>query len=144
MRDSGALRGLPGEGAPLPSDPDADADDAWAARHVVRTSGATPLWADLRREIAHRRARLATRLRVHHEWLERRAALLAEVPADRIVGEAANTRAVDGRVQQEIAAALADLNALVRRHNLVAVTSVLHLPAVSAETLERLARTAVG
>jgi hypothetical protein len=142
LRDAGALRGLPGEGAPLPSDPDADAGDTWAARHVVRTSGTRPLWADLRREIAERRARLVMRLRVHHAWLERRAALLADVPADRIVREAADTRAVDERIRREIAAAVTELNVLIRRHNLVVDASALHLPAVSAESLVELARTA--
>jgi hypothetical protein len=101
------------------------------------------MWADLRREIAEQRARLALRLRVHDAWLQRRAALLADVPADRIVGEAANTRAVDERVHREIAVAVAELNELVRRHNLIVGASALHLPAVSARSLGDLARTAL-
>jgi hypothetical protein len=99
------------------------------------------MWADLRREIAEQRARLALRLRVHDAWLQRRAALLADVPADQIVGEAANTRAVDERVHREIAVAVAELNELVRRHNLIVGASALHLPAVSARSLADLART---
>ena len=84
LRDSGALRGLPGEGAPLPADPDADAGDAWAARHLSRGSAARPAWADLRQEIQHRTAGLIARLRAHDGWLSARAALLERLPAERI------------------------------------------------------------
>jgi hypothetical protein len=62
LRDAGELSGLPGEGQPLPPDPDAAASEAWAARHVLRTSGARPLWADLRRDITERRTRIADAL----------------------------------------------------------------------------------
>ena len=72
LRDGGELSGLPGEGAPLPPDPDADAGDAWAVRHVVRTARVRPVWAELRAEIGERRARILTRLRAHLAWVERR------------------------------------------------------------------------
>src|SRR5438093_4205813 len=74
LRDGGELSGLPGEGAPLPPDPDADAGDAWAARHIVRTARVRPVWAELRAEIGERRARILTRLRAHLAWVERREA----------------------------------------------------------------------
>src|SRR3989442_15089540 len=53
LRDGGELSGLPGEGAPLPPDP--DAGDAWAARHIVGTARVSPVWAELRAEIGERR-----------------------------------------------------------------------------------------
>ena len=92
LQDAGELSGLPGEGQPLPKDPDDEAGEAWAARHVLRTSGARPLWSELRRDITERRMRIVTRLRGHLAWLERRQALLEHLPAERIVSEAALTR----------------------------------------------------
>jgi len=77
LRDAGELSGLPGEGSPLPADPDDDAGEAWAARHVVRTSGAQPVWAELRRDITERRVRIVTRLRGHLAWVARRQELRA-------------------------------------------------------------------
>ena len=87
LRDRGELTGLPGEGQPLPPDPDDGAGAAWAGRHVLRTSDARPLWTELRREITERRMRIVTRLRGHLAWLERRKALLEHLPAERIVAE---------------------------------------------------------
>jgi hypothetical protein len=140
LRDSGALSDLPGEGAPLPPDPDENAGDEWAARHVLRTSGARPEWGELRREIAERRARLVTRLRAHGSWLERRAELLQRAPAERIAAETAATRDADARVRREIAAAVDELNGLTRRHNLLVTSAALHLRTMTAEGLREVAR----
>ena len=136
---AGELSGLPGEGSPLPPDPDDDAGDAWAARHVMRTAGASPPWADLRREIAEERARLVTRLRAHHAWLAGRDARLRRLPGERILGEREATRAVDERVRGELEGAIGELKALVARHNLMVVPA-LQLPPPSREGLEELAR----
>ena len=136
---SGELSGLPGEGSPLPPDPEDDAGDAWAARHVMRTSGASPPWADLRREIAEERARLVTRLRAHHAWLAGRDARLRRLPAERILGEREATRAVDERVRGDLERAIGKLKVLVARHNLM-VVPVLQLPVPSLQRLEEIAR----
>jgi len=135
LRDSGALRGLPGEGAPLPADPDADAGDAWAARHLSRGSAARPAWADLRQEIQHRTAGLIARLRAHDGWLSARAALLERLPAERIVRETA-----DRRVCEEVTAAVDEVNALVRRHNILMSAPSLHLPVITVDELVAAAR----
>lgn len=142
LRDAGELTGLPGEGAPLPADPDDAAGDLWAAQHIVRTSGSRPQWADLRREIAAQRARIVTRLRAHLAWLERRRAHLDRVPAERIVSEAASTTQTDARVRADIASAVEELNALIRRHNLLVSAASLHIGTVSVGGLEEIARTA--
>jgi hypothetical protein len=140
LRDSGALRGLPGEGAPLPADPDADAGDAWAARHLSRGAGVRPAWADLRQEIRERTVALITRLRAHDTWLRRRAELLGRLPAERIVGESARTRETDRRVRAEVAAGVDEVNALVRRHNLLVAVPSLHLVPVTVDELVAAAR----
>ena len=140
LRDAGELAGLPGEGAPLPPDPDDAAGDLWAARHVLRTSGSRPQWAELRRDIAERRARVVTRLRAHRAWLDRRAALVQGLPAERIVGEVDATRQADARVRSEVAHAVSELNALIRHHNLVVTAPALHLSAATADSLEEIAK----
>jgi hypothetical protein len=140
LRDAGELSGLPGEGQPLPADPDARAGEAWAARHVVRTSGARPLWTELRRDITERRVRIVTRLRTHLDWLERRNALLEELSAERIVAEVERTRQMDARIRAEISQATVELNALVRRHNLIVTATALHLPIATLEGLVDAAR----
>ena len=61
LAESGELRSLPGEGAPLHDD-DRGTDDGWAARHVMRQAGAVPAWVDLRKEIDAHRARITRRL----------------------------------------------------------------------------------
>src|SRR5205085_2271708 len=119
LGEAGELSGLPGEGQPLPTDPDEAAGEAWAARHVLRTSGAQPVWSELRREITEHRMRILTRLRSHLDWLERRQALLEHLPADRIVGEVALTQAADARMRAEVAHSIDELNELVRHHNLL-------------------------
>lgn len=144
LRDAGALSGLPGEGQPLPPDPDDDARDAWAARHVLRTSGARPLWADLRRDITERRARILMRLRSHLSWLERRKALLVHVAAERIVAEIKITNEADARFRADIAESIGELNALVRHHNLVVSATSLHLPTATLEGLIEVARASRG
>lgn len=139
LGDAGELTGLPGEGRPLPTDPDAEAGEAWAARHVLRTSGAWPLWSDLRRECTERRMRIVTRLRAHLLWLRRRQALLEHLPAERIVTEVALTKEADGRVRAEVAQAIAELNALVKRHNLIVTATSLHLANASLDDLIEIA-----
>ena len=133
---------MPGEGQPLPPDPDDVASEGWAARHVVRTSGARPLWAELRRDIMERRTRIVMRLRSHFAWLERRQALLDHLPAERIVAEVALTKATDGRVRREVAQAIAELNALVTHHHLVVTATSLHLNVATLEGLLDVARAA--
>jgi hypothetical protein len=140
LEDAGELSGLPGEGQPLPPDPDHAAGESWAARHVLRTSGARPLWADLRRDITERRTRIVTRLRAHRSWLERRQALLEHLPAERIVAEVALTKEADDRTRAEVAKSIAELNALVRHHNLVVTAVSLHLNAATLEGLLDVAR----
>jgi hypothetical protein len=144
LRDAGELSGLPGEGRPLPRDPDDDASDAWAARHVLRTSGARPLWADLRRDVTERRTRIVTRLRAHLLWLERRRTLLEHVPAERIVPEVALTNEADARVRAEVTLAIGELNALVRHHNLAVTATSLHIAEARLEGLIDVARASRG
>ena len=144
LRDTGELSGLPGEGRPLPPDPDDKASEAWAARHVLRTSGARPLWADLRRDITERRTRIVMRLRAHLVWLERRKALLEHLPAERIVPEVLLTNEADARVRAEVAHAIAELNALVRHHNLVVTATSVHVATVTLEGLIDVARAPRG
>jgi hypothetical protein len=135
MRDSGELSGLPGEGAPLPHDPDADAGDAWATRHLARTSRARPEWVTLRQEIETVRSRIAARVRAHLAWLERRQAQLRGLPAERILREVEATRIADERVGGALGAAVDELNALIRKHNLVVSSAALHFVPVTLETL---------
>ena len=144
LRDAGELSGLPGEGQPLPPDPDDEAGEAWAARHVLRTSGARPLWTELRREIAERRTRIVMRLRAHLVWLERRQALLKDLPAERIVSEVALTNEADARVRAEVAQAIAELNALVKHHNLVVTATSIHVATATLEGLMNVARASRG
>jgi len=144
LRDAGALSGLPGEGQPLPPDPDDDAGEAWAGRHILRTSGARPLWTELRREITERRTRIVMRLRGHLVWLERRKALLEHLPAERIVPEIALTNEADARVRAEVTRSMGELNALVRHHNLVVTATSLHLATATLEALIDVARARVG
>ncbi len=125
----------------MPPDPDDDGTEAWAARHVLRTSGARPLWADLRRDITERRTRIVMRLRAHLVWLERRRALLEHLPAERIVPEVAGTNEADARVRAEVAQTIAELNALTRHHNLVVTATSLHIPTATLEGLIDVART---
>jgi hypothetical protein len=131
---------LPGEGEPLPGDPDREAGEAWAARHVVRTSGARPLWTELRRDVMERRVRIVTRLRAHETWIARRKELLEHLPSERIVSELTRTRQGDERVRAEIAQTIAELNTLVRHHNLVVTATSLHIPEVTLEGLLEIAR----
>jgi len=140
LQEAGELSGLPGEGQPLPPDPDDEAGDAWASRHVLRTSGARPMWTELRREITERRTRIVMRLRAHLVWLERRAALLELLPAERIVPEVALTNEADARVRAEVARSIAELNALARHHNLVVTATSLHLAMATLEGLIDVAR----
>ena len=88
--------------------------------------------------------RIVVRLRTHLAWLENRQKLLEHLPAERIVSELALTKQTDGRVRAELADAIAELNALVRHHNLVVTASGLHLPIASLEGLLEVARGSRG
>ena len=133
LAETGQLRGLPGEGKPLPDD-DPHHDAAWAARHIVRQSNASPEWADLRREIDERRARIKRRFLAHRDWLHDRTRLIAEMPADRILEATHATNTRDLKVRAELEHAVSELNALIRRYDLLVVPA-MQLPLV---TLERL------
>ena len=117
LAEMGELSKLPGEGAPIIDD-DPGADERWAARHLAKSADLTPEFVELRREIAGRRDRIVRRLRAHREWLSDRAALLHDLPAERILDAARVTRDFDARVESELHSALGELNALVARHNL--------------------------
>ena len=109
---------------------------------MLRSSGARPLWTELRRDITGRRARILLRLRGHLVWLEGRQALLQQLPAERIVPEVLLTNEADARVRAEVAQAIADLNAVVRHHNLVVTATSLHLAIATLDGLINLARAA--
>jgi len=133
LAEMGELSALPGEGAPLVDD-DPDAGDRWAARHIAKNANLTPEFVELRREIADRRDRLVRRLRAHRVWLADRAALLHELPAERILDAARATTDFDARVESELRSAVGELNALVARHNLK-VPLGLQIPPLSFELL---------
>ena len=133
LAEMGELSKLPGEGAPLVDD-DGGAGDGWAARHVAKNANITPEFVELRREIADRRDRLVRRLRAHREWLEVRAALLRDLPAERILDAARATTDFDVRVEAGLRSAMGEINALVARHNLK-VPLALQIPPLSLEHL---------
>ena len=124
---------MPGEGTPLRDD-DRGTDDGWAARHVMRQAEAVPAWVDLRKEIDARRARIKRRLAAHREWMQDRTRFLAELPADRIVDASHATAARDQKVRAELEVAVGELNALIRRFDLLVIPA-LQLPLA---TLERI------
>lgn len=133
LAEMGELSNVPGEGAPLVDD-DPDAGDRWAARHIAKNADLTPEFVELRREIAERRDRLVRRLRAHRSWLADRAALLHDLPAERILDAARATTDFDLRVESELRSAVGELNALVARHNLK-VPLGLQIPPVTLELL---------
>ena len=141
LERAGELRGLPGEGRPFSPDPDADAGDAWAARHLVRSAQARPAWAELRREVTEQRARIVHRMRAHLTWVERRQAMLKSLPAERIVTEVHATRDTEARVRRELASAVEETNALAREHNLIVPAAALHLPIATLDGLFEIAGT---
>lgn len=109
-------------------------DPTWAARHIMRNANAAPEWADLRKDIDERVERLRRRVAAHREWLHDRTLLLAELPAERILEVSHATAERDRRLRAELAEALSEVNALVRRYDLLVIPA-LQLPLV---TLERL------
>lgn len=133
LAEMGELSNVPGEGAPLIND-DPDAGDRWAARHIAKNANLTPEFVELRREIADRRDRLVRRLRAHRSWLADRAALLGDLPAERILDAARATTDFDLRVESELRSAVGELNALVARHNLK-VPLGLQIPPLTLELL---------
>lgn len=133
LAEMGELSNVPGEGASLVDD-DPEAGDRWAARHVAKNANLTPEFVELRREIADRRDRLVRRLRAHRSWLTDRAALLKDLPAERILDAARATTDFDARVESELRGAVGELNTLVARHNLK-VPLGLQIPPVSLDLL---------
>jgi hypothetical protein len=133
LAKNGELRGLPGEGKPI-TDEDRGTDDGWAARRIMRQAEATPVWLDLRKEIDDRRSRIKRRLVAHQRWLHDRTLFLAELPADRIVDASHATAARDQKVRAELENAVGELNALIRRYDLL-VGPALQLPLVSLERI---------
>jgi len=133
LAEMGELTKLPGEGAPLVDD-DRNAGDRWAARHVAKQANLTPEFVELRREIADRRDRLVRRLQAHRDWLEERALLLRDLPAERILDAARATTDFDSRLESELLRATGEINALVARHNLK-VPLALQIPPLSLEHL---------
>src|SRR2546423_1707553 len=117
LADGGELRDLQGEGAPLVHDE--GPADTWAARRILKSANATPEWVDLRRDIDARVSRLRGRLEAHHQWLRDRSRLLGELPAERIVDAAHATNARDERVRAETLRELSEVNALIRRYDLI-------------------------
>jgi len=142
LAEIGELSKLPGEGAPLVDD-DPTAGDRWAARHIAKNANVAPEFVGLRREIADRRDRLVRRLRAHREWLEDRAALLRDLPAERILDAARATTGFEGRVESELRSATGEINVLVARHNLK-VPLVLQIPPLSLEHLRERSRPGGG
>ena len=136
LADMGELSKLPGEGAPIVDD-DPDAGERWAARHLARNANLTPEFVELRREIAVRRERIDRRLRAHRDWLASRAALLHDLPAERILDAARATSDFDARVESELHSALGELNALVARHNLKVPLGMQISPLALAHLRER-------
>jgi DnaJ-like protein len=124
---------LPGTGAPLRDT--SHTGETWAARHILENANAAPEWADLRKDIETRLERIHRRVTAHREWLHDRARLLAEVPADRIVETVHATNTRDLRVRGEIETLVGEVNALIRRYDLLVVPA-MQLPLV---TMERLA-----
>lgn len=133
LAENGELRGLPGEGRPL-ADDDPTHDGGWAARHVTRQANAVPEWAELRRDIDARRARIARRLVAHKQWLHDRTRFIAELPADRIIEATHATNTRDLKVRAELEHEVSELNALIRRYDLLVIPA-MQLPLI---TLERL------
>ncbi len=129
LAEQGELRGLPGEGGPLPRE-EAGPDETWAARHVMRSANAVPEWVDLRKDIDGRTELLRRRITAHREWLHDRTRYLAEIPAERILEASRATAARDMRVRGELADAVSELNALIRRYDLLVIPS-LQLPLVT-------------
>ena len=101
----------------------------------MRLTGATPEWVDLRREIEGRCTRIRRRLAAHREWLQDRTRFLAELPAERIVDAARATSTRDARVRGELEHEISEVNALIRRYDLI-VTPSLQLPLATLERLE--------
>lgn len=130
----GEFLGLPGEGRPL-SDDGLPMDERWAAKHVLRNANAVPAWADLRKEIDAERERLVRRARAHLGWLAARHEQLARASADRILETARATDARDAAVRAAIDAAVSELNALIRRYDLIVPVGALQLADVTSREI---------
>lgn len=131
LAEAGELRGLPGEGRPLPAD-EGGPRETWAARHIAREAGVTPEWVLLRREIDEGTKRLRRRIRAHRASTAERARSLAHLPADRILEAARGAEARDARVRRDIIEAVEELNALIRRYDLLVIPT-LQLPLLTLD-----------
>lgn len=140
MAEAGELSGLPGEGRPIPAD-DGLAGERWAAVHAMRNAGVVPEWSELRREIDARADALVARARRHLRWLRARQEHLVGLPAERILEAAKATREADAGVRHEMAEAIAELNGLVRRYDLIVPVDGLRIAPL---TLERVLARAEG
>lgn len=136
----GDLADLPGEGRPLRQDPDEGLGDRWAASHVLRNAQIAPEWVDLRREIGESRAALVRRARGHRDWLAARTRALRTLPAERILDAVRATEEGDRRFQDELRAAIGEINARVARYNLHVRARALQLAPLTAERVAQLAR----
>lgn len=136
--ERGELAHLDGEGRPLPHDADDGLGERWAAAHVVRSAGMSPEWVELRRDIHERREELVRRARAHAAWLVSRRMELSSIAAERILDHARATAEEDRRVRAGLEETRRELNADVRRHNLL-VGAALQLVPLDAERLDRLA-----
>jgi len=100
----------------------------------MRNANAAPEWADLRKDIDDRVERLRRRVAAHREWLHDRTLLLAELPAERILEVSHATAERDRRFRAELTDALSEVNALIRRYDLLVIPA-LQLPLVALERL---------
>lgn len=137
--ERGEFSGVPGEGRPLPRDPDEGLGDRWAAAHLLRSANASPEWVDLRREIHDARSALLRRVRAHRRWLRARATSVNALPAERILEAVRATEDADRRFAADVAAGLAELNAKIARYNLIVRAQLLPILPLTSERLFQLA-----
>jgi DnaJ family protein C protein 28 len=117
--EEGQFDNLPGKGKPLRLDDNPFEDPEWRlAHHVLRSSGFTLPWIEVRRELEA--AILAARQAMRRSW-EWRQAALAEGKPPQLVG-AEWERAVDAFRRQ-----IAQINRDILAYNLSAPSGQLHL-----------------
>lgn len=138
MSERGELGRLPGEGQPLPL----EGDDGpwWAAFHVMKQNRVLPQWAEMRKDIDAESERLLARVRRHLAWVDRRAADLRRLPAERIIEAVRLTREEEGRSRERLRASASAHNARIERYNAVVPVDSLRLPPVTLDGLFAAAR----
>jgi exonuclease VII large subunit len=134
MSEAGDLRGLPGEGRPLPLE--GTDGPQWAAFHLMKNNRLLPHWAQMRKEIDADAERLAAAIRRHLEWAERRATDLRRMPAERIVETARRTREETERFRARLSGEVRELNARIDRYNGAVPADALRLPPLTLERIE--------